>query len=356
MPMTSACDGRSLSPRILVALLLSLALHLGVLLLNFGWQTSGGKEAGLSSLQITLLQPEKNERLMAAQGTVSHADGTHLQSPEKESEPVVRLETPRKQRNVKPKSAEKTREPELATPLLPEKVTPDQTSPNDRNQPAIGSPLPGIVGKVKRAEIGFEVFSGEERRLIGTGQHIYVSDSDEQFGISIKQELVAVEARSENQWHIEISGEIGRRGLSPFLYESQGDLSRRLLAIKNVADKVSASAGGNRKWRMPDGIIDRQSLLYYFMSKPPELTGGQVRLSDGVSHDLYAYHISGTDSFFIAPFGEVHAIKLMFTASESSETIELWLVPDLHYLPVKVRHIDKQGLVTEQMATSLNFK
>ncbi|MBL8416031.1 MAG: hypothetical protein JNM42_16495, partial [Propionivibrio sp.] len=48
-------------------------------------------------------------------------------------------------------------------------------------------------------------------------------------------------------------------------------------------------------------------------------------------------------------------IKLVLSTSDSPEIIELWLVPDLHYLPAKVRHIDRQGVVTEQVVTSLDF-
>jgi hypothetical protein len=138
-------------------------------------------------------------------------------------------------------------------------------------------------------------------------------------------------------------------------FEAQGGGSERLVGLKENGSRVVTSAQV-RKARMSDGLLDLQSLFYQFMVQPPELAGGKLWLSDGLTNGLFTYRVAGFDSLPLAAMGGVRAIKLVITADDSPETIELWLVPDMHYLPVKLRHTDRQGNITEQVALSLDFK
>lgn len=326
--------------RLLVALAISLVFHLALLLngqLKPGIRNSAG-------LQVTLL-PASAKEPARAENSSPGADVSMPTRQAKASRPAEPPKLPQKPQQAAPDIA-----PSAPAPAAPAS---SQTRFAEQKEQSVGIPLPGMTGRVSRAAISFDVFAGADRRLIASGQHLYVADRDDNFGISIKEQ--GDSAGTESHWHIEISGKIGSRGLAPFLYERLGGLAQRLMTIRDGGDKGLVSATGNQKWRMPDGIIDRQSLLYYFMFKPPELTGGKVLLSDGVSYAAFSYHIAGAESFPIAALGEVHSVKLVFTTSDSSETIELWVAPLLHYLPVKARYVDKQGQITEQTATAVNF-
>jgi hypothetical protein len=331
--------------RLLIALSISLVLHLA-LVLKYGQLNPGIRNS--AGLQITLIQAPGKEaaRVEVARPSDEVSVPSSLSTASRPAE--------------QPKAARKIERQEQTPALAPSQsssATPalNQAGVAEQKEQSIGIPLPGMTGRVSRAAINFDVFSGADRQLIASGQHLYVADRNDNFGISIKQQPNGAGADEQNQWHIEISGRIGSQGLAPFLYETLGGLAQRLMTIKDGAEKAAASTGGNQKWRMPDGIIDRQSLLYYFMFKPPELAGGKVLISDGASYALFSYRFAGTESFSIAALGEVHSVKLAFATGESSETIELWVVPALHYLPVKARYIDKQGLITEQAATAVDF-
>ncbi len=54
--------------------------------------------------------------------------------------------------------------------------------------------------------------------------------------------------------------------------------------------------------------------------------------------------------------GSVRTLKVMVFESAKGETIELWLAPDMRYLPVRVRHKDRAGLITDQVAISLSVE
>ncbi len=324
--------------RLLIAFAISLAFHLALVLngqIRPGIRNSPG-------LQVTLLPAPAKEAVRADIGS----PGDDVSVPSREVDRVT--EPPKLLRNRQQQAPDLApSEPAPATPAL------NQAGIAGQKEQSIGLPLPGMSDRISRAAISFDVFSGADRRLIASGQHLYVADRDDNFGISIKEQPDS--AGEKGPWHIEISGKIGNQGLAPFLYESLGDVAQRLMTIRAGAEEGIASTAAKQKWRMPDGIIDRQSLLYYFTFKPPELTGGKVLLSDGVSYAQFSYRIDGTESFSLAALGEVHSVKLAFTTSDSSETIVLWLAPTLHYLPVKARYVDRQGQITEQTATAVDF-
>ena len=222
--------------------------------------------------------------------------------------------------------------------------------------------LPGIpwmraTGPVQRVEMEFEIFSGADRQSVGTGQHSYVSENGESYGLNVRQMPQEDSAGPGGPWQLEISGLVNKQGLSPLLFQIKGVLPERLMSLKEVPDSLPSSASSEaRNGRLPDGLLDRQSLLYQFMQVPPDEGGGKLWLSDGKTHRLYTYRVAGSEPLVIAANGEVRAMKLVLSASVSADIIELWLVPDLHYLPAKVRYIDARGGVTEQVVTSLKYK
>ena len=217
-----------------------------------------------------------------------------------------------------------------------------------------GVPLPGLTGAVNRVTIEFELFSGADRQLMGAGRHLYVADDAGNYGVTINPLLKAEDPAPAATWLVSISGTISMQGLSPILFRVRGALSERLVALDG-GGRPSTLPSRPRNARMPDGLLDRQSLLYQFMVQPPELTGGELWLSDGVSHGLYTYRLAGIESFNIPSRGGVSTIKLVLSTRDSPEIVELWLIPDLHYLPAKVRYTDRQGMVTEQVVISLDF-
>jgi len=225
-------------------------------------------------------------------------------------------------------------------------------APEAAAQPA-GLPRSGPSGAARRVEIEFDIFSGPDRQPMGRGRHLYLLVDDRYFGVSIKQMPRPDEAVQETSWQLDISGRIDRHGLSPLHFQMQGALPEHFISLKEAAGGPASLPGKKRSGSMPDGILDRQSLLYQFMLVPPSNSGGKLWLSDGVNNALYAYHIAGYESLAIPSIGEVQVMRLVFSTAGSAETIELWLIPDKRYLPAKMRHTDRLGVITEQVVVSL---
>jgi hypothetical protein len=326
--------------RFLVALGFSLILH-GLLFSKFGMISHGEMIARSSAMQISLVAPV-NVLPISSELPVTRAPETSA---------------PRQNRTITEKSEEATRTPPVPVKPSPSMPTTSASSAQESPQPNLssGTPLRDQSGLVQRVEIEFELFSGVDRQLMGRGRHRYVSEQGEYYGVSVEQTLDTKEPHQGLPWKLEVSGRISGRGLSPELFEMQGSQSERLMALKEGLSGLSKPDHTTRKGRIRDGILDRQSLLYHFMLRPPELAGGKLWLTDGSNLGLFNYRIAGVESLSVNSFGAIQALKLFLETSDDSETIELWLAPDLHYLPLKVRHTDRQGLVTELMAVSLDY-
>lgn len=335
--------------RILFALGISLLFHV-LLLTRFGTVLSTQVAARSSTLEA---------RLMAAPDAPSTPGERSVDEPselDQASRNMVPHQSTVENKTPVATSASSTRH-QVGGVAVENALAPlDQAKKTSQPEQVPGIPLPSMAGRLKRVAMSFETFSGVARKSLGTGSQLYIAESESNFSLSIKQHSNTEDAGQNVPEHLEISGRITPQGLSPVIFERLGAVAERLMALKDVS-VTNSLAGSNKlvKGRMTDGILDRQSLLYQFMLKPPGLGGGQLWLSDGINHILYTYRAAGFETFNLPSFGDVRSIKLILTAGDSSETIELWLVPDLHYLPVKMRHTDVKGDVIEQVVTSLDF-
>jgi hypothetical protein len=328
-----------------VALVFSLLLHL-FLLWVFGMLPSGSSATHGGPLQVRL--PPSTAKIATSEAVQAAAAAEGVPSP-KDSEVAVKESAT----FTAPTAPNIPAEIQAAVPRSGASAS---TPAEDSSTQPAGLPRAGPAGVAARVEIGFEIYSGADRQLTGKGRHLYTSHDNEHFGVSIRQTFKADEAVPETPWQLEISGRITRQGLSPLAFQVQGALSERLLALAGASGNPLSDAGRMRSGRMPDGILDRQSLLYQFMMMPPSLSGGKFWLSDGTTYSQYAYRVSGFDALAIPGIGSVQTMKLVFSTADSPEIIELWLIPDKRYLPARVRHTDRLGVITEQVVVSLDAK
>lgn len=342
--------------RFLLCLSVSFLLHF-ITLLKFGMFSSAGGGVQSTPLNVTLSASTQTTTSLPEQQVESEADDYLLPQESRMSE--VNEQSGKTQ--VVPKKIPKELpsavfKPE-SDPLTANNSSMKSATESSRVDPQSGIPLPGLSGRLKRVEIVFEIFTGPDHQLVDTVRHLYVSGNGDLYGLSIKREpRLNEEQKTGELWIYEISGHLAGEGLSPTLFNVQGVGAAQLMALKDVPARVDNSIRSVRVGRARDGILDRQSLLYQFMINPPSFSGGELWLSDGVVSGLYSYRIAGFDSLPITVLGGLRAIKLVVSIRDSPETIELWLVPDMHYLPVKARHTDRHGVITEQVATSIDFK
>ena len=335
-----------------------MALHL-LLISRFGAFSLQGQETR-QSLQITLIQavtraeektatdevqtpslavPRRNETLSSPSQSAKHAV-----TPIRPSQPV---------------EATKERRGGASAAAKAEKAMTDPQQGSAPPKNPTGIPLPGLNGPARRVDIEFETLLGLDKKQAGRVRHQYVSQDGRYYNVIASP--VAEEARPESSsagdWTLEISGNIGEQGLSPVFYSVRGEIPERLSALKYLGGKADRRAGA-RNGRMRDGLLDRQSLLYQFMFQPPSPLGGKIWLSDGRTHALYRYSMALNEAQADIALAGVKTVRIVVVpenGGEGSEQLDLWLVPDMRYLPVMARYVDERGEITELRATKLDF-
>lgn len=230
-----------------------------------------------------------------------------------------------------------------------------QGAAEDRIGPMVFGPVPhgtqGIVGLLSLVELEFDTFIGGDRRRIGRARHVFRS-RDGVYGVSIQP---LPDSPSELPgWRIEVSGQVSQSGLSPVIIEATGLESSGLLSLDS--GPVSGKPVMAARTSMRDGLLDRQSALYQFMANPPSPNGGRLWMSDGVRHVEYRYQLEDFEAVEMRDGVEVKALKIRLTSQENRDVMELWVLPETHYLPVKVRYSDRNGQVTEQLVRSIRFE
>lgn len=150
-------------------------------------------------------------------------------------------------------------------------------------------------------------------------------------------------------------GDIGLQGLKPRFYryafgqrasktyEATFDWDANVIRLK--------TSKGEQGLPLPPQTQDILSFMYQFMFVPP-LQEMRVNLTNGRRLGEYEYAFEGEDSMVIAD-RTIQTIHIVHTRGDNDEKTELWLASDYRYVPVKIKKLEKNGMVIEQVATRL---
>jgi hypothetical protein len=105
---------------------------------------------------------------------------------------------------------------------------------------------------------------------------------------------------------------------------------------------------------LPAGTQDMLSFMYQFMFVPP-LTEMQIIVTNGRKVNHYPYRFEGEEDIQTG-LGKVKTLHIAKSSNEGEGKLELWLGIDYHYLPMKIRKIDKDDKVYEQVINTLAAK
>ena len=219
-----------------------------------------------------------------------------------------------------------------------------------------GSRLPAV----RSARISFDVFSGDGKSSLGRVEHVYASDERGNFGLRIESVDYSADTHGEKSG-VDISGMVTPQGPGPVYYQSRGRLMQRLLNRLNEKKLGEGGASTNelQMWRVPDGLLDRQTLMFMFAVSGELKPAGSVLLADHAGNATYQFFVAGSDTLMLGERGEVRATRYVFSSRERPDTIELWIAPGLMNLPLKVRYFSgpgRSGDVIEQVVTAAEFK
>jgi hypothetical protein len=194
----------------------------------------------------------------------------------------------------------------------------------------------GGVGKVRRS---FHL-EGENR---------YVLDS-----VAEATGLVSLFYSGKYEEHSE--GLVTARGLQPQSYRlKRGSGKAQAATFDWEAHSVTLDSGSNHATvPIPDGAQDMLSFLYQFMFVAP-LEEMLITIANGKKLKTYAYSFEGEEPVE-TPLGKLQTWHISKTNADNDDKMEFWLAADYRFLPVRIRQTERDGKVTELLATSLSME
>ncbi len=210
------------------------------------------------------------------------------------------------------------------------------------------------------AEISYTIYKGRDGFAVGRAEHTWKRDG-KRYTITQVAEASGIFSLIASGRHVQISqGEVTPAGLRPVSYWVQRGQS---------ADKTDSaqfdwqsmrltfgSGGDTRSVKLPAGTQDLLSFLYQLAFDPPQQSGStQLYITNGRKLDNYGYQ-SLNEEILETSLGQIKTLHIGKLHQEGEENTEIWLATEYHYLPVKIRHTDKQGGVIEQTASAIKVQ
>jgi len=253
--------------------------------------------------------------------------------------------------------------PEAPMATTPE---PTQQEPAALPEPAVAEPPPSpppvqeepvaVPPAPNRVEIDYKLFRGTSDMSVGRVRQTFQLEDENRYTLHSVAEATGLVSLFYSGKYEELSeGQVTERGLQPHNYRlKRGSGKSQAASFNWEAHTVSLEAGTRRAVvDVSDGTQDMLSFMYQFMFVPP-LNEMQIPLANGKKLKVYSYAFEGEDQVE-TELGKLRAWHIA-KSSVDDEKLEFWLALDYRNLPVKIRQTERDGTVTELLATRLLMK
>lgn len=205
---------------------------------------------------------------------------------------------------------------------------------------------------------------------VNTEYVVYVNGEDRPAGSATIEYIQEATDKYRLRWQVEgrgllkllypsleqqSQGEIGPHGLKPQFYRyafgSRANKTYEASFDWETSFITLRTAKGEQRQDLRANTQDILSFMYQFMFVPP-LQEMHVTLTNGRRVGEYEYAFEGEDSMEIAGQA-MRTVHIVHTRGDTDEKVELWLASDYRYVPVKIKKLEKNGMVIEQVATRL---
>jgi hypothetical protein len=239
---------------------------------------------------------------------------------------------------------------------------PDTVAPEPPQQLALAAESSEAVQRTlpRRGRITYSAFYGDGGMPVGRVIQTWEA-SPEEYRITSEAETAGlVELFRPQRLRYLSEGAITRGGLRPdsFLMsrtrrgqtevaEARFDWNARSLAYGLARQPRSAP--------LPPDAQDFMSFIYQFVLLPPVAGRHRVPITTGSRFEVYDIEV-GTEETIDTPIGALRALPVRQLPRPGAESVQIWLASEYRYLPVKIRHYDREGRFSgEQVATEIRI-
>ncbi len=241
-------------------------------------------------------------------------------------------------------------------------AAPQPTAPEPPQQLALAAESSAAIVRnlPRRGRITFTLLYGEDRAYIGKVVQSWEAQAGT-YSIASEAETGGIVElfRPQRLRHVS-KGSITAQGLRPDVFlvsrtrrgqteasQARFNWNTGSLAYGNAREPHSAA--------LPAGTQDLMSFIYQFVLAPPVPGRHRVPITSGSRFEVYDIDVSNEISIE-TPIGTLKALPVRQVPRPGAESMELWLAADYRYLPVRIRHFDREGRYSgEQMVSEIRI-
>ena len=212
-----------------------------------------------------------------------------------------------------------------------------------------------------RAELRYALFKGDNGLNVGKVVQTW-NRTGAAYTLTSTAEATGVFSLFFSGRHVQFSqGKIVASGLQPESFSMQrGSAEKRDTARFDwdAALLHLASEGRESTAKLAPGVLDLLSFVYQFafsLPEPGSISDIRIDLTNGRKLDSYRYRIVAEENLE-TPLGSLKTVHLTKLHDPGEDGTEIWLGTEYHYLPVKIRQVDKKGDIAEQVITDIRYE
>ena len=199
----------------------------------------------------------------------------------------------------------------------------------------------------RRGRITFSLLYGDERTYVGEAVQSWEVEAGSYKLASEAHTAGFVELFRPQRLRYMSQGRITPRGVQPesFLISRtrRGRTEAALARFDWSAGSLTyGHAREQKRAALPAGAQDLMSFVYQYVIAPPAPGRYRVPITTGADFEVYEVEVSAEQDIE-TPIGTVRALPVRQLPRPGDESVEVWLAAEYRYLPVRVRHFDRQG-------------
>jgi hypothetical protein len=349
-----------------------------------GWVNSGAIDIALATVSAHLSRPERRLALAALLSLLVHGwvlwmPEIHLPRHERELPPLIaRLEPlPKMSAKVAPKAKPKPKvrpkpQPESAlkapaelpiiasapvpasAPLADETGLAAASSPEPASAPVAAEPEPEASPQQpqraplpKHAKLRFNVYKGEGGIKLGESVNT-LEISDGRYTLKAEVQTTGLVGVFKTYRLTQTStGTATERTLQPEVFSEEvnnsGDKKINRAELDWANHTIRFSNGGEAK--LTDRAQDILSILYQFPPMDRRMEIVTINIATGKQFEEYRFEIAFEEQLETA-MGNLQTVHFRKLHGAHEEGLEIWFAQEYRMLPVKVRHLDRDGKIS----------
>lgn len=323
---------------LLAALAASLGIHVAAL---FGPEIDLSTEPESARLMVEL------KPLPLPKAPAETADRPDRPIPAKASAPRRKVE---KFANASPVLSVTAASAEAAPEVSAEAVAAEAASPTDAVSPDPDEPPPALEQRLPpRGMIRYRVDRGDSNFEIGVSRHEWNIADGRYHLTSLIETSGLVWLFKAYRIEMESHGWLTREGLRPesFAIRRNGKQAREQATFD--WENMTVRVGDYADQALDPGAQDLLSFNYQLGYLAYPEAGSNLHIATGRKYGVYRIEVLGDEEIEV-PAGLMRTLHLR---APGVNTTELWLAYDYLMLPVKIRHVDKNGDSLVQVATHI---